>query len=58
MVDLLLLLLYCYCKCSVALPHGVLDWFAVCDCGISWSYSLTLVVSVPIYKSVNWNVIG
>ena len=25
----------CYCKCSVALPHGVMGWSAVCDCGIS-----------------------
>ena len=30
-----------YFKCSVALPHGALGWSAVCDCGISWSYSLT-----------------
>ena len=25
----------CYCNCSVALPHGVVGWSAVCDCGIS-----------------------
>ena len=25
----------CYCKCLVALPHGVVGWSAVCDCGIS-----------------------
>ena len=30
---------YC-CKCPVALPHGAVSWSAVCDCGISWSYSL------------------
>ena len=30
-----LLLLSCYCKCPVALPHGAVDWSAVCDCGIS-----------------------
>ena len=30
----------CYCKCSVALPHGAVDLSAVCDCGISGSYSL------------------
>ena len=34
-----LLLLYfwmsCYRKCHVALPHGVVGWSAVCDCGIS-----------------------
>ena len=33
----------CYSKCSVALPHGAVGWSAVCDCGISWSYSLTLL---------------
>ena len=26
---------------SVTLPHGAAGWSAVCDCGISWSYSLT-----------------
>ena len=29
-------------KCSVALPHSVTGWSAVCDCGISWSYLLFL----------------
>ena len=29
-------------KCSVALPHSVTGWSAVCDCGISWSFSLFL----------------
>ena len=24
----------CDCKCSVSLPHGVVGWSAVCDCGI------------------------
>ena len=24
----------CDCECSVSLPHGVLGWSAVCDCGI------------------------
>ena len=24
-----------YCKCSVTLPHDVVCWSAVCDCGIS-----------------------
>ena len=33
--------MYCYYKCSVALPHGAVGWSAVCDWGISWSYSLT-----------------
>ena len=31
----------CHCKCSVALPHGAMGWSAVCDYGISCSYSLT-----------------
>ena len=25
----------CYCKCFVALPHSAVNWYAVCDCGIS-----------------------
>ena len=25
----------------VGLPHGAVGWSAVCDDGISWSYSLT-----------------
>ena len=25
----------CYCICSVALPYGVVGWYAVCDCDIS-----------------------
>ena len=41
-----LLCFYCltdvfYCKCSVTLPQGAVGLSAVCDCGISWSYSLT-----------------
>ena len=31
----------CYCKCSLALSHGAMYWSAVCDGGISYSYSLT-----------------
>ena len=30
----------CYSKCHVALPHGTVGWSAVCDFGISRSYSL------------------
>ena len=33
----------CYYKCSVALPRDAMGWSAVCDCGISWSYSLTFL---------------
>ena len=32
------------CKFFVDLPHGVMGWSAVCDCGIFWSYSLTLFI--------------
>ena len=28
-------LIYCDTHCSVALAHGVVGWYAVCDCGIS-----------------------
>ena len=34
-------LMACDCKYSVSLPHGEVDWSAVCDCGIFWSYLLT-----------------
>ena len=30
--------------CSVFLPHGAIYWFAICDCSISWSYSLLVAV--------------
>ena len=30
----------CDSQCSVALPRGTVGWSAVCDCGISLSYSL------------------
>ena len=28
----------------MALPRGAMGLSAVCDCGISWSYSLTILV--------------
>ena len=31
--------------CCVALPHDATDLSAVCDCGISWSYSLAIFES-------------
>ena len=40
---------YCYYKCSVALPHSAMGWFAVCDCGNSWSYSLFYSLEVLLY---------
>ena len=30
--------------CCVALPSGAMGLSAVCDCRISWSYSLTILV--------------
>ena len=30
--------------CSVALPQGIMGWSAVCECGISSSYSLTFYI--------------
>ena len=32
---IIVLQMYCSYQCSVALPHGVVGWSAVCDCGIS-----------------------
>ena len=32
--------IYCWIRWFVALPHGAMGWYAVCDCGISGSYSL------------------
>ena len=29
--------------CYLCLPRGAFVWPAMCDCGISWSYSLTFV---------------
>ena len=29
--------------CSVSLPHSVVGWAAVCNCGISWSYYLSFL---------------
>ena len=33
----------CDSQCSVALPHGAVGWSAVCDCGISGSYSIAFL---------------
>ena len=38
---LIVFLLSCGCYFSVSLPYSVLGLSSVCDCGISWSYSLT-----------------
>ena len=37
--DVLWLLVLCY----LCLPRGALVWSSMCNCGISWSYSLTFV---------------
>ena len=31
------------CYCCVYFPHGAMGLSAVCDCGISWSYALTVL---------------
>ena len=31
----------CGCESSVLVPYGVICWYVACDCGISWSYSLS-----------------
>ena len=28
------------CLCFVSLPNSTLSWSMVCDCGISWAYSI------------------
>ena len=38
----IIFLLSCNYKCSVPLPRGAVGRSAVCDCGISCLYSLTL----------------
>ena len=38
----------------MALHYGAMGWSAVCDCGISWSYSLTFAL-VPINVVSFWN---
>ena len=35
------------CDGCVALPRGAMGLSAVCDCGISWSYSLTILARFP-----------
>ena len=46
----------------VALPHGAMGLSAVCDCGISWSYSLTIFILAQLlwnpwrYPQMDWNI--
>ena len=37
---IIVFLMSCSCKCSVSLPCGAVGRPTVCDCVISWSYSL------------------
>ena len=51
---IIVLQMYGYYKCSVALLYGTVGWSAVCDCGISRSYSLTfLYYNVPSFTVKN-----
>ena len=34
----------CDCKSSVAILGGAMGLSVVCDCGISWSYSLAVCI--------------
>ena len=37
-----------------ALPPSAMGLSAVCDCGISWSYSLTIFLSMYLDPHLNW----
>ena len=37
--------LYLFLKKPIKLVICAVGWSAVCDCGISWSYSLTLYIA-------------
>ena len=39
-------LMLCVSRYSLALPYSTMGWSAVCDCGISRSYSLVFVYFV------------
>ena len=40
LLDFFVFLMSCVCYCSLSVPHSAVDWSAVCDCVISWPYSL------------------
>ena len=40
------------CYCSLVLPHGAVAWSALCDCGTSWSYSLTFLTMLTGRKTL------
>ena len=35
----------CGCGCSVAFPHGIMGWSAVCNCGFSDQSYLPFIFS-------------
>ena len=44
------------CDCYVALSHEAMGLSAVCDCGISWSYSLVFfciynIITIELYAT-------
>ena len=52
-------LVHYYCYLCVHLPHGAVGWSAMCDCDVSWSYSLAFreldklpVIVVPLPRGV------
>ena len=40
-------LVSCDSMCFVAFPHGAMGYYAVCNCGISWSYLLFVEIKCP-----------
>ena len=48
---IIVLQMYCYYKSSVAFPRSVVGWSVACDCGITWSYSLTFFYLFPKLES-------
>ena len=38
-----------FCDCYVALPHSAVNWSAVFDCVITWSYSHTRFFLAPVH---------
>ena len=53
---LMLFFLTCGCPRYVFLPHGVIGWSAVCDCGTFWSYSLALRPTIRPLAQLNTSV--
>ena len=39
--------------CCVALPRDAMGLSAVCDCGISWSYSLAILEMASLHSGLN-----